>query len=34
VDRGINVDGQYFPAVSKPFKTEKLLFEIRRLLGD
>ena len=33
-DRGINVDGQYYPAIAKPFKAEKLFFEIKRLVGD
>ncbi len=33
-DRGINVDEQYFPAIAKPFKSEKLLFEIKKLMGD
>ena len=33
-DRGINVDGQYYPAIAKPFKSEKLLFEIKKLIGD
>jgi len=33
-DRGINVDGQYYPAMAKPFKSEKLLFAIKKLIGD
>ena len=28
------VDGQFFPAIGKPFKPEKLLFEIKKLIGD
>jgi len=28
------VDGQFFPAIGKPFKPEKLLFEIKKLVGD
>jgi two-component system response regulator VicR len=30
----INVDGHYFPAVPKPFKWEKLLLEINKILSD
>lgn len=30
----INVDGHYFSAIPKPFKPEKLLLEIKRILGD
>jgi len=29
----INVDGQFFTAIPKPFKPERLLFEIRKILG-
>ena len=32
--KGINVDGQFFIAIAKPFKSEKLLFEIRRLIEN
>ena len=32
--RGINVDGQYYTAIAKPFKPEKLLFEIGRLIKN
>jgi len=28
------VDGQFYPALGKPFKPEKLLFEIKKLVGD
>jgi DNA-binding response OmpR family regulator len=28
----INVDGHFFTAIPKPFKSEKLLFEIKRIL--
>jgi len=30
----INVDGHYFPAIPKPFKPEKLLLEIKKIIGD
>jgi two-component system response regulator VicR len=30
----INVDGHYFPAIPKPFKSEKLLLEIKKIIGD
>jgi twitching motility two-component system response regulator PilH len=30
----VYVDGQFFPAISKPFKPEKLLSEIRKLIGN
>src|SRR5580692_6565174 len=30
----INVDGHFFPAIPKPFKPEKLLLEIKKILGD
>jgi adenylate cyclase len=30
----INVDGHQFTAIPKPFKSEKLLFEIKKLIGD
>jgi adenylate cyclase len=30
----INVDGHQFPAIPKPFKSEKLLLEIKKLIGD
>lgn len=33
-DRGINVDGQYYPSIAKPFRAEKVLLEIKRLMGD
>ena len=33
-EKGINVDGQYYTALSKPFKPEKLLSEIKKLIGD
>ncbi len=33
-DGGVNVDGQFYTALPKPFKPEKLLFEIKRLIGD
>ena len=32
--KGINVDGQFFTAVAKPFKSEKLLFEIKQVIGE
>ena len=32
--KGVNVDGQFFPAMAKPFKPEKLLLEIKRLTED
>ena len=31
---GINVEGQYYPAIAKPFKSEILLFEIERAIGE
>jgi len=33
-DRGINVDGQFYPAISKPFDPKKLLNVIKELLGN
>ena len=30
----VYVDGQFFPAISKPFKPEKLLSEIKKLVGN
>ena len=33
-EKSVNVDGQFYTAISKPFKAEKLLFEIRRVLGE
>ena len=30
----INVDGRFFPAIPKPFKPEKLLLEIKKIIGD
>ena len=32
--KGVNIDGKYFTTIAKPFKPEKLLFEINRLLGN
>jgi CheY-like chemotaxis protein len=31
-ERGINVDGKFFPAIPKPFKLERLLLEIKELI--
>ncbi len=33
-DKGVKVGEQFYPSISKPFKPEKLLFEIKRLIGD
>ena len=33
-EKNINVDGKFFTAIAKPFKSEKLLFEIKKLIGD
>ena len=30
----INVDGHFFPAIPKPFKPEKLLSEIKKIIED
>jgi len=30
----INVDGRFFPAIPKPFKPEKLLSEIKKIVED
>jgi CheY-like chemotaxis protein len=30
----VYVDGQFFPAIGKPFKPEKLLSEIKKLVGN
>jgi CheY-like chemotaxis protein len=30
----INVDGHFFTAIPKPFKPEKLLLEIKKVLGE
>jgi len=32
--QGVNVDGQFYAALAKPFKAEKLLLEIRKLIGN
>lgn len=32
--KGINVGGRFYPAIAKPFDPAKLLFEIKRLIGD
>ncbi len=32
-DKGINVGGQYYPAVGKPFESEKLLLAIEKNLS-
>ena len=31
--RGINVDDQFYPAIAKPFEPQKLLAEVRKLIG-
>jgi CheY-like chemotaxis protein len=31
-DKGINVEGKFFTAIAKPFKMERLLFEIKKLI--
>jgi CheY-like chemotaxis protein len=33
-EESINVGGEFFTAIAKPFKPERLLFEITRLIGD
>jgi CheY-like chemotaxis protein len=30
----VYVDGQFYPAIGKPFKPEKLLSEIKKLIGN
>jgi len=30
----INIDGHQIPAIPKPFKSEKLLYEVKRMMGD
>ncbi len=32
--RGVDIGGKFFTAVAKPFKLEKLLSEIKKLIGD
>ncbi len=32
-NKGVNVDGQFYPAIGKPFEPEDLLFEINKLIG-
>jgi CheY-like chemotaxis protein len=32
-DRGVNVDGQFFKAIPKPFELGNLLLEIKKLIG-
>ncbi len=31
---GINVDGQFYTAIAKPFEPAELLFEIKKLIGN
>ena len=31
---GINVDGKFYSSIAKPYQPEKLLSEIKRVLGD
>lgn len=33
-DQAVNVDGQYFKAIAKPFEPENLLFEIKKLMEN
>ncbi len=33
-ERVVNVGGKFLTAIAKPFKPEKLLLEIKRLIGD
>jgi CheY-like chemotaxis protein len=33
-EKKVNVDGQFYAALAKPFKAEKLLFKIRELIGN
>ena len=33
-EKGINVGGQFYPAIAKPFEPAQLLFEIKKLIGD
>ncbi len=30
----INVDGEFYTSIAKPFEAPKLLYEIKRLIGD
>ncbi len=32
--QGINVQGEFFMAIAKPLKSEELLFEIKKLIGQ
>ncbi|MBI3601717.1 MAG: response regulator [Candidatus Omnitrophica bacterium] len=32
--KGINVDGQFFTTIAKPFQPDKLLLEIKKLIGE
>ena len=32
-DKAVNVDGQFFKAIAKPFEPENLLSEIKKLMG-
>ncbi len=33
-DKGVNVDGQFFKAISKPFEPVSVLSEIKKLIGE
>jgi CheY-like chemotaxis protein len=33
-EKKVNVDGEFYTAIAKPFKAEKLLLEIRKLIGN